>query len=75
MVNSSTPSPRIDAAICDLINRVSGFSDTHFDSWYCSLTEEEVEELVVRLIENVTEELNGEKLAYFLFKIRQNKGE
>ncbi|MBD2465728.1 hypothetical protein H6G89_32590 [Oscillatoria sp. FACHB-1407] len=66
----SVPSPLIDAAICNLVILVSHFSDDYFDSQWLSLTEKEIEFLIVELIESLASELNGETLILLLRKIR-----
>jgi hypothetical protein len=65
-----SPSPLIDAAICDLLAAVSHFSDENFDADWLNLNESETEFLVVNLIRVLTEELKGETLRLLLQKVR-----
>lgn len=69
-LNQDLPSPRIDAAICDLLARLQNFSDSHIDISYIQLTELELEELTVRLIARLTYELQGQCLAELVSEIR-----
>lgn len=70
MSSSDTPSVRIDAAICNLLMEVWKLSDDYFDARFVCLLEPEAEELVIRLIEGLTSDLNGRLLASHLHKIR-----
>jgi len=68
---SECPSRLIDAAICKLLAEINCFSDSFFDAYWLSLTNGEVEMLVVNLIENLSENLNGQELQAILQKIRE----
>jgi hypothetical protein len=70
-MDSLTPSPQIDAAICDLISQISNYSDSSFDAHWCALKEEEIEAMVVLLIKFLIEDLKGGKLAEYLSQIRE----
>lgn len=66
------PSQLIDAAICDLISAITQFSDESFDSFWFKLTEGEVEFLVVRLLQGLTKELQGQTLKSLLEELRHD---
>jgi len=68
-----TPDPRIDAAICDLIDRISQFSDETFNAEWIHLTEAEVIELVIYLIQYLNEQLRGDILSGLLLEIREKR--
>lgn len=65
------PSIHIDSAICDLLLIISSFSDESFDAEFINLEEHEVEEIVVKLIKTMTNNISGKILAIFLQEIRQ----
>ncbi len=67
------PSPRIDAAICDLLAKIQNFSDSYIDISCVQLTERELEQLVVKLIVQLTKELKGNLLAEMISQIRDGK--
>jgi len=60
---SDNPSPLIDAALLDLLARISNFSDDHFDTAFIALNESELEQLVVLLLQHWTKALDGRLLA------------
>lgn len=68
------PSPHIDAAICDLLTKVQNFSDSYIDIPCVHLMEKELEQLVVKLIVQLTKELKGNLLAEMISQIRDGKG-
>lgn len=69
---ASIPSQLIDAAICDLISTIVQFSDESFDADWLNLTDYEVEFLVVRLLQELTRELQGQTLKSLLEKLRHD---
>lgn len=71
-ITNSIPSPLIDAAICDLILTITRFSDESFDSFCLNLTEYEVEFLVVRVVQKLTRELQGQTLKSLLTELRHD---
>jgi hypothetical protein len=70
-MQSNSPSTKIDSAICDLIAKLSNFSDEHFDTGWMHLTEDELETLTVHLIQHLTQNLDGRLLAGLLLMIRE----
>jgi hypothetical protein len=68
-----TPSVRIDAAICDLLAKIYSFSDSDFETEAIELEENEIESIVVKLIEEVTNNLTGKALGFYLQAIRQSE--
>jgi hypothetical protein len=71
-ISPNVPDPRIDAAICDLIQQIGDFSDEDFDAQWLHLTEAEVVELVILLVQDLSEQLNGKVLGQLLLKLREN---
>ncbi len=69
-----TPSTAIDAALCDLIQRITNFSDEDFDSAWFGLSEAEVEGLVVQLVQELTYTLDGKQLSGYLLALRTAVG-
>lgn len=67
------PSPHIDAAMCDLLAKIQNFSDFYIDISCVRLTEKELEQLIVKLIINLTNELKGTLLAEMVSEIRDDK--
>lgn len=67
------PSPHIDAAICDLLAKVQSFSDSYIDIPCIRLTEKELEQLVIKLIVYLTNELKGDLLAEMVSEIRTDQ--
>lgn len=65
-----SPSPLIDSSLLDLLSAVSQFSDSFFDSYWVELTEKETEYLVVRLIQNLITDLQGQTLKVLLEEFR-----
>ncbi len=65
------PSPLIDAALLDLLSRISSCSDDHFDTTFMTLDEAELEQLVVLLLQHWTDTLDGRLLAGCLLVIRE----
>ncbi len=70
---TDSPSPRIDNAILDLIAHISDFSDDYFDASYVAVSESELEQLVVLLLQHWTESLNGRLLAGILLSLRETQ--
>lgn len=70
MANFTTPSAKIDAAICNLLARIYNFSDLDFETEAVGLREEEIELIVVRLIEEIRDNLTGRILSLHLQEIR-----
>ncbi len=68
------PSPPIDQAVLDLLTRISGFSDAHFDPAFMALNESELEPLVVLLLQHWTDNLEGRLLAGCLLVLREGCG-
>jgi hypothetical protein len=64
------PSAQIDAAICDLIFAITSFSDGRFDAGWLALTDDEIEFLIVRLLQDLTKDLDGGTLLHYLQEIR-----
>ena len=64
------PLPLVDAALIDLLARISSFSDDHFDPAFIALDETELEPLVVLLLQHWTNTLDGRLLASCLLTIR-----
>lgn len=64
------PSPVLDAALYDLLNRISSFSDNHFDAEWLHLSAPETEVLLVKLLQHWTEHLEGKLLAGLLLEVR-----
>lgn len=73
MANFTTPSVKIDAAICNLLARIYNFSDLDFETEAVGLREEEIELIVVKLIEETRENLTGKILSLHLQEIRQTE--
>ena len=69
-LQSDNPSPLIDAALLDLLARISSFSDDHFDTAFIALDESELEPLVILLLQHWTHTLEGRLLAGCLLVIR-----
>lgn len=69
----TTPSVKIDAAICNLLAKIYTFSDLNFDTEAVGLEEDEIELIVVRLIEEVSSSLTGKVLEVHLQTIRQTE--
>ncbi|MBD2465732.1 hypothetical protein H6G89_32610 [Oscillatoria sp. FACHB-1407] len=61
---------KLDAAIALLIDKVSNFSDSHFDAGWMNLNEAELIELVALVIRHTTEHLNGQLLSGLLLHLR-----
>lgn len=72
-LNQELPSPHIDAAICDLFAKLQNFSDPYSDISFVQLTERELEEIVVKLIVRLTNELQGKLLAELINEVRDYK--
>ncbi|MGV0028196.1 hypothetical protein [Phormidesmis priestleyi] len=68
--NFECPSAQIDAAICDLFSAITSFSDNQFDASWSALTEDEIEFLIVRLIQNLAKDLDGDTLLHYLQEVR-----
>jgi len=64
------PATAIDAALCDLIQRITNFSDDDFDSEWFDLSDAEVEGLVVQLVQELTNTLDGKQLSGYLLTLR-----
>lgn len=64
------PSPRIDAAVCDLLTKIQNHSNSCLDVSWVQLTEGELEELAIKLIVHLTNELHGQLLAELISEIR-----
>ena len=64
------PSPRIDAAVCDLLAKIQNYSNSCLDVSWVQLTEGELEELAIKLIVRLTNELHGQLLAELISEIR-----
>ncbi len=64
-----TPSTAIDAALCDLVQRVINFSDDDFDAEWFSLSDTEVEGLVVQVLQHLTDTLDGKQLSGYLLML------
>jgi hypothetical protein len=78
MINShlscpDSPNSKIDAAIYDLIEQISQFSDNDFDAQWIHLHEDEVVNLVILLIQYLTTRLDGKMLCGLLLQIRQEE--
>jgi len=67
------PSSQIDAAICDLLAKIQNFSDSYIDISCIQLTEKEVEQLVIKLIVYLTNELKGSLLAEIVSEMRDDE--
>jgi hypothetical protein len=67
------PDSRIDVSICDLIERISQFSDDDFDAQWLHLCEEEIVDLAVLLIQQFTTQLDGKMLCGLLLEIRSEE--
>jgi len=65
------PSPAIDAALCDLIAHLTNYSDNEFDTDAIQVTEVELEQLVVLLIQHLTSTLSGRQLSGYLLLLRE----
>jgi hypothetical protein len=65
------PSARIDAAVCDLISQINNFSDECFDSHWMKLSDREIEELAILLIQQLSRSLSGELLSDLLVIIQK----
>ena len=65
------PSPVLDAAFYDLLNRISNFSDDHFNAEWLHLSELETEVLLVKLLQHWTEHLEGRLLVGLLLEVRE----
>ncbi len=63
------PSTAIDAALCDLIQRITNFSDDDFDSAWFELIDAEVEGLAVQLLQGLTNTLAGKQLSGYLLAL------
>jgi hypothetical protein len=70
-MRSANPSSKIDATLCDLVTRLSNFSDDHFDAQWMHLSEQELEALVIKLLQYWTEHLDGRLLGGILLEIRE----
>lgn len=70
-MQSMNPSAKVDAAICDLVVKLSDFSDDHFNTQWMHLSEKELEVLVVKLIQYWTANLDGRLLSGILLEIRE----
>lgn len=68
-----TPSPKIDAAVCDLIVCINQFSDKYFDAEWCKLTDVEIEDLLVKLLTLLAKNLEGKVLASYVNEIRTER--
>jgi hypothetical protein len=68
--NSSSASYTLDGAIANLIDKVSNFSDPHFDTGWMNLDEVELIELVALVIGHTTEHLSGQLLGGLLLHLR-----
>ncbi len=64
----------IDAAICDLLQSITTFSDPDFDSEWMNLTAEEIEAIAIHLLQHWTGELSGKRLAGILLRLREGAG-
>ncbi|PSB22939.1 hypothetical protein C7B61_09685 [filamentous cyanobacterium CCP1] len=71
MADFTTPSARIDAAVCNLLARIDNFADSDFETEAVGLKEDELELIVVRLIEEISDNLTGKLLGFYLQIIRQ----
>jgi hypothetical protein len=69
----STPSSKIDTTVCDLIAKLSNFSDEHFDAEWMHLSDDELETLTIHLIQYLTQNLDGRLLAGLLLIIREQE--
>lgn len=69
MNNSSL---KIDAAICDLISTICSFSDNDFDCCWFAVTDNELENLVVKLLQDLEKNLTGVVLLRYLQVIRNS---
>jgi hypothetical protein len=70
-MRSANPSSKIDATLCNLVIRLSNFSDDHFDAQWMHLSEQELEALVIKLLQYWTEHLDGRLLSGILLEIRE----
>lgn len=71
----TAPSAKIDVAICNLLVRICNFSDLDFETKMMELGEEEIELIVVKLIEEIGNNLTGKLLGFYLQEIRRTEQE
>ncbi len=64
----------VDAALCDLIAKIDGYSDDFFDAHWMQLEEVEIEALVALLLQHWTEQLSGRLLGSLLLIVREQRG-